>query len=184
MSETKILFLRVGIDRGCGGRLSPIEADCSFEYVPIPEGEPVHNPLRYGDIPSRRGNTLAQVIGLDTPAHYDPEFVTYSYGEPSHPKRSQLLALNRGDYLVFYAGFQGDGIATGTCCVIGYFVVHAVHAMSADLPWPPAISVHLNNAHFRRVQREDRLVVIEGDKKSSNFVERRQSLEGRFMPFA
>lgn len=172
MSETQILFLRVGIDRGCGGRLSPIEADRSFEYVPIPEGAPVHNALRYGDIPSRRGSTLAQVIGLDAPAHYDPEFVTYSYGEPSHPKRSQLLTLNRGDYLVFYAGFQGDGITTGTCCVIGYFVVHAIHAMSPELPWPPAISSHLNNAHFRRVQREDKLVVVEGNKESSKLLER------------
>ncbi|WP_369597727.1 hypothetical protein [Bordetella genomosp. 5] len=118
MPEAKILFLRVGIDRGCGGRLSPLESDLSFEYVHIPERAPVHNALRFGDIPSRRGGLLPQAIGLDAPAHHDPEFVTYSYGEPSHPKRSQLLTLNRGDYLVFYAGFQGDGIATGICCVI------------------------------------------------------------------
>ncbi|MBW9105813.1 MULTISPECIES: hypothetical protein [Paraburkholderia] len=38
MPETKILFLRVGIDRGCDGRLSPIEAGGRFEYMPIPEG--------------------------------------------------------------------------------------------------------------------------------------------------
>lgn len=67
MPETKILFLRVGIDRGCGGRLSPIEAGGRFEYMPIPEGAPVHNALRYADIPSRRGGTFAQVIGMDAP---------------------------------------------------------------------------------------------------------------------
>lgn len=65
MPKAKILFLRVGIDRGCGGRLSPVEADGKFEYVSIPEGAPVHNALRYADIPSRRGGTLAQVIGMD-----------------------------------------------------------------------------------------------------------------------
>ncbi|MBU9552889.1 hypothetical protein [Burkholderia multivorans] len=172
MPETKILFLRVGIDRGCGGRLSPVEADGRFEYVPIPEGAPVHNAMRYADIPSRRGGTLAQVIGMDAPAHYDPEFVTYSYGEPGHPKRSQLLTLSPGDYLVFYAGFQGHGIATGTCCVIGYFVVSSVHAMNPELPWPPDIASRLNNAHFRRVQREDKLVVVEGDKERSRLLER------------
>lgn len=31
------MLLRVGIDKGCGGALSPIFKDGSFEYIPIPE---------------------------------------------------------------------------------------------------------------------------------------------------
>lgn len=165
-----ILFLRVGIDRGCGGRLSPIAQDRSFEFVPIPERAAVTQGMRYGDIKARSGGTLADVIGYDGPTHYDPEFVTFSYGEPSHPKRSQLLRLEKGDHLVFYAGFQGASIETGTCCIVGYLVVNAVHAMRPDLDWPPAQLNHLDNAHFRRIKREDSLVVVEGDRDSSRLL--------------
>ncbi|CAN5116163.1 hypothetical protein BH11PSE10_BH11PSE10_08990 [soil metagenome] len=168
----KILFLRVGIDRGCGGRLSPIEVDGSFEFVPIPEAAPVEHGLYYSGIKARREGTLADVIGRDGLTHYDPEFVTYSYGEPSHPKRSQLLRLDKGDHLVFYAGFQGASIATGTCCVIGYLNVATVHAMKPEFDWPPAELSHLDNAHFRRVKREDSLVVVEGDRDYSRLLTR------------
>ena len=166
----KILFLRVGIDRGCGGRLSPISADGKFEYIPIPERAAVQNGLRYSDIVAREGGTLAQLIGTDGFAHLDPEFVTHSYGEPSHPKRAQLLSLTKGDFLVFYAGFQGEGIAIGTCCAIGYFTVKTVHAMNSESEWPPLNLIHLNNAHFRRARREDSLVVVEGNQQGSRLL--------------
>ncbi|MCW2311330.1 Nmad3 family putative nucleotide modification protein [Rhodoferax antarcticus] len=162
--------MRVGIDRGCGGRLSPIAADLSFEFVPIPEGAPVGKGILYSDLSARGGGTLADVIGRDGLTHYDPEFVTFSYGEPSHPKRSQLLRLEKGNYLVFYAGFQGDAIATGTCCAVGYLVVGAVHKMTPEMDWPPTALSHLDNAHFRRIKREESLVVVEGEQERSRLL--------------
>lgn len=166
----KILFLRVGIDRGCGGTLSPRFSDGTFEYVPIPESSEllVGRGVTYPELPARHGGTLDKYSGSTGYTHYDPEFETFTYGEPSEPKRSQLLRLTEGDLLVFYAGFQGPDITKGTCFVIGYLSVHAIHRAPIDEFWPPASLVHLHrNAHFRRKNPEASLVVVEGDPSSS-----------------
>lgn len=165
-----ILFLRVGIDRGCGGTLSPRFSNGTFEFVPIPEFSEVlpGRGVTYDSLPGRHGDSLAKYSGSNGLTHYDPEFSTYTYGEPSEPKRSQLLRLRRGDYLVFYAGFQGDGIARGTCFIIGYFHVEKVHAVPLEEDWPPLSLKHLHhNAHFRRRHREDSLVIVEGSRQES-----------------
>lgn len=166
----KIIFLRVGIDRGCGGTLSPRFLDGSFEYVPIPESSELTfgKGIRYTDLQARCGGTLDRYSGSTGYTHYDPEFETYTYGEPNEPKRSQLLRLSTNDRLVFYSGFQGPDIVKGTCFVIGYFVVRAIHRPSMDESWPPISLEHLHrNAHFRRKNPEASLVVVEGDSSTS-----------------
>jgi hypothetical protein len=163
---TKALFLRVGADIGCGRTLAPRFDDGSFEYVPIPESRAVipGRGTAYADLPARSGGTLAAWIKHDGYAHHDPEFSSFTYGEPSMPKRAQLLRLQKDDYLVFYAGMQGEGFGRGTCFVIGYFVVACVHQPPAGEPWPPASLQRLHgNAHFRRANPEPDLVVVEGD---------------------
>lgn len=168
-----ILFLRVGIDRGCGGSLSPRFADGTFEYVPIPEFSEVGEGrgVTYADVPARCGMPLTSYVRSHSYTHYDPEFETYTYGEPSEPKRSQLLRLEPDDYLVFYAGFQGPGISPGTCFVIGYFQVNQVHQAPIDCTWPPASLAHLHrNAHFRRKNPEKTLVVVEGKPSGSELL--------------
>ena len=166
----KILFLRVGIDRGCGGTLSPRFPDGTFEYVPIPES-PEHlsgREVTYAELHGRHGGTLDKYSGSTGFAHYDPEFETFTYGEPNRPKRSQLLRLTAGDRLVFYSGFQGPDVVMGTCFVIGYLTVRAIHRAPMDEPWPPASLAHLHrNAHFRRNQADANLVVVEGDPSNS-----------------
>ncbi len=170
----KLLFLRVGIDRGCGGQLSPLFGSGEFEYIPIPENENLVAPdrgIRYSDITARYGGTLASLVRKDSYAHHDPEFLTLTYGDPSEPKRSQLLRLVCGDRLVFYAGFQGDGVSPGTCFVIGYFVIKAVHAISEWNEWPPKEFSHLwKNAHFRRCSERPSLVIVEGCQSQSRLL--------------
>ncbi len=166
----KILFLRVGIDRGCGGTLSPRFSDGTFEYVPIPESADLlaGKGVIYSELPARHGGTLDKYSGSKGATHYDPEFETFTYGEPSEPKRSQLLRLTAGDHLVFYSGFQGPGIAKGTCFVIGYLAVRAIHRAPMNESWPPTSLAHLHrNAHFRRKSPEATLVVVEGEPFSS-----------------
>ncbi len=166
----KILFLRIGIDRGCGGTLSPINADGCFEYVPIPESKPLlpGRAVLYSHIPARSGGSLLKFVSRDQPSHFDPEFGTFTYGEPNNPKRLQLLRLTAGDYLVFYAGFQGPAVSPGTCFVIGLFKVREVHSMPDSPLWPPSALNHLaNNAHLRRANAEPTLVIVEGDKCGS-----------------
>jgi hypothetical protein len=169
-TSMKILFLRVGIDRGCGGTLSPRFSDGTFEYVPIPESSELleGKGVIYPDLLAKYGGTLDKYSGSNGYTHYDPEFETFTYGEPSEPKRSQLLRLTSGDRLVFYSGFQGPEITKGTCFVIGYLTVHAIHSAPMNEPWPPASLAHLHrNAHFRRKNPEATLVVVEGDPLSS-----------------
>lgn len=166
----KILFLRVGIDRGCGGTLSPRFVGGTFEYVPIPESSELltGKGVRYPELIARNGGTLDKYSGSTGPTHYDPEFETYTYGEPSEPKRSQLLRLSAGDRLVFYSGFQGPDTVRGTCFVIGFLTVRAIHRAPINEQWPPASLAHLHrNAHFRRKNPEATLVVVEGDQSNS-----------------
>lgn len=165
-----ILFLRVGIDRGCGGTLSPLFSDGTFEYVPIPEACELlpGKGVTYPELPARSGGTLDIYSNSRGFVHYDPEFETFTYGEPNNPKRSQLLRLMTGDRLVFYSGFQGSNIAKGTCFVIGYLTVRAIHPVPVAEPWPPVTLNHLHrNAHFRRKNPETTLVVVEGDPATS-----------------
>lgn len=105
----KVLLLRVGIDKGCGGTLGPIFTDGRFEYVSIPENSQYVSPrsLYFCDLPARHGGMLAQCVPVryrEAAAHYDPEFETFTYGDPTRNKRTQLLRLDDGDLLVFYAG--------------------------------------------------------------------------------
>jgi hypothetical protein len=178
----KILFLRVGIDRGCGGTLSPRFADGTFEYVPIPESSELlaGRGISYPEIIARHGGTLDKYSGSTGYTHYDPEFETFTYGEPNEPKRSQLLRLEAGDRLVFYSGFQGTEIIRGTCFVIGYLSVRAIHRAPINELWPPASLKHLHrNAHFRRKHPEPTLVVVEGDPTTSRlFTIARQLSDG------
>jgi len=96
---TRILFLRIGMDLGFGG-LGPLFPDGTFEYVPIPDDpERVsERSLFFRDIPARSGGTVARFVPArhrESPAHYDPEFDTFTYGDPTKNKRGQLLRLDK-----------------------------------------------------------------------------------------
>src|SRR5574340_95386 len=115
----KVLCLRVGIELGCGGTLGPIFPDGTFEYVPIPESPQNVGPrsVYYRDLPARSGAMLAQYVprrSREAAAHYDPEFESFTYGDPTPKKRAQLLRLNDGDLLVFYAGLRAAGSRSGS----------------------------------------------------------------------
>jgi putative DNA base modification enzyme with NMAD domain len=104
MRERQALLLRVGIDRGTGGSLSPIFADGSFEYLPIPEAEPTRCPHGFASLPARRGGNLAAFVPsriAQRPAHIDPDFAAFTYGDAALHKRRQLLRLEPGDLIVF-----------------------------------------------------------------------------------
>lgn len=107
-------------------------------------------------------------------AHYDPEFETFTYGDPTRNKRAQLLRLIDGDLLIFYAGLRPVGSrAASRLYVIGYFTVAFVECMKATDPWPPKNHPHiLGNAHLRRNQRDDSLVVVCGHTRASRLLDR------------
>lgn len=176
---SKALLLRVGIDSGCGGTLGPIFPDGTFEYVPIPESSQHVSPrsLYFRDLPARHGGMLAHYVPAkyrDAAAHYDPEFETYTYGDPTRNKRAQLLRLDPGDLLIFYAGLRPvESWTASRLYIIGYFTVASVVSISAMNSWPPPNFSHLlGNAHFRRNQPDDGLVVVCGHARTSRLLDR------------
>lgn len=106
-----VVLLRVGIDSDCGGIQGPLFEDGTFEFVCIPDRNQasVHT---YGNMLGRTGKPLVgffpesrrKLMAVQT-VHVDPEWETFTYGDPTTPKRS-LRDLTLGDFLVFYCGLQ------------------------------------------------------------------------------
>ena len=179
----KVLFLRVGIDLGCGGTLGPIFPDGTFEYVPIPENPQYVSPrsVYYHDLPARHGGTLAYYVPRryqEAAAHYDPEFETFTYGDPARNKRAQLLRLDDGDLLVFYAGLRPvESPTVSRLYIIGYFTVASVESVDGTDSWPPKEFPRLlRNAHLRRNRPDHGLVVVSGHARASKLLDRANAI--------
>lgn len=154
MAIDEALLLRIGIDSGTGGGHGPFFPDGTLEYVPIPEDRETAERRTYDDILGRGGKSLSAYIPhlADRVPHYDPEFRTYTYGDPSPIKRTQLARLTEGDLLIFYAGLEPmDGSAPPLLYAIGYFTVEGSHdldAMTSD-EREQALARFPHNAHVK-----------------------------------
>jgi len=174
----QVVLLRVGIDTGSGGILAPLFRNGSFEYIPIPdffEGRGVEK-RTYGNTRGRHRRRLVDYFPprrreklLKQPIHFDPEFHTYTYGDPTPPKAS-LRRLERGDLLVFYAGLKGwDFGCAPALYIIGYFeVTHA--GLAAAFPRTELSQLFRNNFHVMHkavlADQKGRLVLVKGSRNS------------------
>ena len=163
-------LLRVGIDSGSGGTDGPLFEDGTFEFVPIPDYKGLDE-RTYGNHMGRTGKPLSEFFPSARQAamrsrsmHLDPEFASFTYGDPTRPKAG-LRRLEAGDLLVFYAGLRGYGcdIPPGLY-LIGYFEI-AFAGLARELT-EEQIHACSNNFHVRhelifRDQR-DRLVLVKG----------------------
>jgi hypothetical protein len=133
----KMVLLRIGIDSGCGGMQGPLFQGCSFEYIPIPDGCGIDE-RTYGDVVGRHGRLLVEYFPetrqakmRDQSIHFDPEFETFTYGDPTRPK-AKLQRLEQGDMLVFYCGLEGwDFESPPALYLMGYFEVQAAGRASS-----------------------------------------------------
>jgi hypothetical protein len=173
----KIALLRVGIDSGSGGIDGPLFADGTFEYVPIPDSTGLDE-RTYGNHMACSGKPLSdffpparQSAMRSQSIHLDPEFTSFTYGDPTSPKAG-LRHLAAGDLLVFYAGLRGYGCdVSAGLYLIGFFEV-AFAGLARDLS-EDQIGACGNNFHVRhetvfRDQR-DRLVLVKGGVGSRMF---------------
>lgn len=181
----KGLLLRVGIDKGFGGCLAPIFNDMSFEYIPIPEIQPTSENKVYANmIGINKGIPLVRLVPEKikySHPHNDPEFETFTYGDPTKPKRNQLSRLSRRDLLVFYAGLEPKNFeGKPRLFVIGYFDVENIYDFSNDdiqNDYESVFKKLQNNAHskvYYRLKKElnieysgENLVIVEGNPESS-----------------
>ena len=116
--------------------------------------------------PPRKRQTVAQQT-----VHLDPEFQTFTYGDPTPPKRS-LRKLERGDYLIFYCGLQHWDEADGWrsheapgLYLIGYFVVE-VAGIASQFDDTMLRAQFGRNFHVRYPsvfqEQRNRLVLVKG----------------------
>jgi hypothetical protein len=143
----KVVLLRVGVDKICGGTYSPIFKDGTFEFIPIPEyyyRNHAFNPKNietYSSAKGVHGRALIEYFKegkdkrdhINCPIHTDPDFKTFTYGDANHTKQT-LVNLEKGDYIIFYTMLEGyDFEMKPAAYVIGYFEVdHALLATEQD----------------------------------------------------
>lgn len=167
----KVVLLRVGIDSGSGGIQGPLFADGSFELLPIPDNSGVGS-RTYGNTIGTKGLPLVEYFPTSRKAraheqsmHVDPEFQTFTYGDPTSPKAG-LRRLNPGDLLAFYAGLEGWGHnAAPALYLVGYFVVEwagiAASQPDAFIREKCGKNFHVEHDLLYQDQR-DHLVLVKG----------------------
>jgi hypothetical protein len=166
----QVVLLRVGIDTGSGGILGPLFRDGSFEFVPIPDRRGVDK-RTYGNTRGRHGERMIDYFPearrktmSGQSIHFDPEFRTFTYGDPTTPKVS-LQRLNEGSLLVFYAGLKGlDFACRPALYIIGYFEVR--HAGLAASFTRAELRSFRKNSHVMHAgvfkQQKHSLVLVRG----------------------
>lgn len=175
----QVVLLRVGIDSASGGMQGPLFDDASFELVPIPDNfkHSIKHSETYGTTRSRSGRLLLDYFPVqmrekcrDQCIHADPEFDTFTYGDPTKSAKRGLRRLEVGDLLVFYAGLEPwpEGGAQ-QLYIVGYFSV-AWAGIAAELEGVELTTRFRNNFHVKHrgvfEDQRDRLVLVQGDETS------------------
>jgi Nucleotide modification associated domain 3 len=192
--STQVVLLRVGIDSGSGGIQGPLFADGTFEFMCIPDGKGV-SIHTYGNMVGKNGRPHVgyftesrRTAMADQTVHVDPEWTTFTYGDPTPPKRS-LRHLRPGNLLVFYCGLQEwsaergwNGGCRPALYLAGYFQV-ALAGMAGSFDKKVLKSEFGQNFHVRYPsvfqQQKDDLVLVKGGSGSRLFRKARQiSVEG------
>ena len=171
----KVAMLRIGIDTGSGGMHGPLFHDGSFDYIPIPDGSGVDE-RTYGNTTGVKERKLItyfpesrRVAMASQSIHFDPEFVTFTYGDPTPPKAG-LRHLEKGDMLIFYCGLEGwDARSEPALYLMGFFEVLAA-GKADDFRRREMHRLFKKNFHVRhqRVFERQRpeLVLVKGSERS------------------
>ncbi len=168
-------MLRVGIDSGSGGIQGPLFPDGTFEYVPIPV-DYINGGQTYGNTVGRHGRKLIEYFPAamrgrmaNQTIHFDPEFDTFTYGDPTAPKAG-LRFLDRGDLLVFYCGLKGWNFESSPALyIMGYFDILTA-GKATDFPSAVLKRTFGRNAHVMHRDvyecEKDALVLVKGQESS------------------
>jgi hypothetical protein len=180
----QVVLLRVGIDADCGGIQGPLFKNGTFEFVCSPDRKRV-SIHTYGNLVGRNGRYLVDYFPesnkkqmAEQPVQIDPEFETFTYGDPTASKQS-LQQLQPGDFLVFYCGLQEWDSASGSnyerrpaLYLAGYIEV-ALAGMAAAFDVNVLQSQFRNNFHVRYPsvfeQQKNNLVLVKGGMGSRLF---------------
>jgi hypothetical protein len=187
------IAINVGANTNEPGFRGPVRHDGSFEYVPIPESEPVTDAPTYGDLAPHLATDVPEELH-GTAVHLDPEFPEYpfceryTYGDEHGVKAGPLSELAAGDYVFFYAtlavtGSEGgaggpDPPAAGLPPEWGAFLIgqfrlgrDPLTATGFDSAGAAELEPFANNAHVRRDPVDARVFLL-GDPEQSRLYDR------------
>ena len=156
--QLRIYLANVGANSTHRGLFSPLFADGTFEFVPIPsfsENQDLEpRVIRYRDLRSYNNpdRDLRQYVPerfWDIACHNDPEFATFTYGDVGENGRSAALTkMTTGDVLLFLARLEGwqSGRPTGQA---GLYLIGGLLAEFAGwvVQQSPEEGQFGNNAH-------------------------------------
>jgi hypothetical protein len=113
--------------------------------------------------------------------HFDPEFKTFTYGDPTS-KRKYLLKLEKDGILVFYAGlspYQNDKQKAGLY-IIGYFTIQEILDFNelTKEQIKGCYKKYYNNAHIKRNYGTEDLVIIVGKRSLSRLLDKAILISG------
>ena len=174
----RIYLANVGANSQHKGLFSPLFADGTFEFVPIPsyyeDSDLPAAGIRYRDLRSYNnpGSDLHQFVPAkfwDTACHNDPEFATFTYGDVGENGRSAALTrMTTGDVLLFLASLEGwqSGRRTGQA---GFYLIGGPLAEYAGwvVRHSPQEKRFENNAHPYR--GDTRFWGVAGSEQSRRF---------------
>jgi hypothetical protein len=177
----QIALLRVAVDSGCGRCDGPLFKDGRFEYLPIPD-DSWKDQRTYGNVLGRLGKPLSTYFPErrraeieNTAIHFDPEFESFTYGDPTGPKAG-LRWLQKNDILLFYCGLCGfDFPSSPALYLLGYFIVEAA-GYSRDFPCSELKRLFSKNWHVihaggydNLLRKSEPLVLVKGNSRSRLF---------------
>jgi hypothetical protein len=185
----------VGIDKGYWWKKNPADKkpstkvyssifeDGTFLFIHKPE-ETRHRIIDLKKINWKDFETYEQVYGRiirkylpqeiwNWHPHIDPEFETFTYGDPTKPKKS-LLKLVEDDLLVFYAGFQPyqNTEYDEALYFVGYFTVKECIDFNklSNKENEEYHRLYLNNFHLKKKLSTDNLVMVSGEPNKSKLL--------------
>ena len=142
---------------------SPIFADGTFEFLPIPEDQdlPGDHAVRYKDLRAHNDPGLSLLPYVpkrlwDWPAHNDPEFETFTYGDncATSPRAAALRRLKPGDHLLFLARLErwtgGSGTGEYGFYLVGVLEIEELLSDVTARPDEATLDRFDANAHVRR----------------------------------
>lgn len=137
--------------------LAPILGDGSFKFVPIPEDIPSEESWTYEHLGLRE--ILTDAWSWGNYAHYDPEFLSFTWGDYENIRTLRARQLRPKDFYFFMSSlkYKPDGAERlpdidpdWAYYLIGFFEV-AETPITVHHPIPEHIRERFpNNAHIRR----------------------------------
>ena len=174
----RVFLANVGANSSHRRLFSPLFEDGTFEFLPIPEGDPnlekSNSAVRYRDLRSHynpRQDLLRYVPQelWNSACHNDPDFSSFTYGDNGTNGRSSALTqMRKGDVLLFLARLD--------CCVGGERTRHSGFYLIGGLmveqggfitPNSEGWERFSNNAHVTRGDAQ--FFGIAGSTKSRRF---------------